>query len=93
MNVEELFEKHEDEFLNYEGDPDLSNLVRDVYIFNKLEPFVKGGYLIGSAPYDEMYFTVNTREVTNTLSEEEMIKLIRCDLRHSSDHECFVMFI
>lgn len=92
MNVKELFEKHENEFLNYRADPSLEDKVHDFVVFESLVKFVKRGDLIGNLGYEEIYLNVDVAEVVNTLSEDALVKLIRCGLRYSDEHECFVMF-
>lgn len=92
MNAKELFDKHENEFLNYRADPSLEDKVHDFVVFESLVKFVKRGDLICNLGYEEIYLNVDVAEVVNTLSEDELVRLIRCGLRYSECHECFVMF-
>lgn len=92
--TQEFFEKHAEEYLAHAKDPDLSGIVHDFYIFSKLANYaVPHRDLLVDARYEEIYFSVDPEQVYRDLPEEEMIRLIRCGLRYSAEHECFCMFV
>lgn len=92
MDVKELFDKYEDEYLNYRVDPALEGKVHDFIVFEALVPFVERGDLVGNYGYEEIYLNVDVEKVLSKLTEDEIVRLIRCGLRYSEDRECFVMF-
>ena len=94
MTVAEFFEKHSDEYLRYHGDELIENVTHDLYVFNKLAQFVeKPKDLLVSATYGEIWFNVKPEDALKSLSELDMIRLIRCGLRYSEEDECFCMFV
>lgn len=94
MNIVEFFEKYEDEYLNYRKDPDISNVTHDFYVMNALSSYVESPMdLIISSTNEEICFSVDPEFVYESLSEGEMIQLIRCGLRYSGEYECFCMFV
>lgn len=94
MTVAEFFKKHSGEYLRYQGDEDIENVTHDLYVFNKLAPFAeKSKALLVSATYEEIWFGVDPEEVFKCSTKLDMIRLIRCGLRYSEEHECFCMFV
>lgn len=92
MNISEFFSNNGDEFLKSYKDPEIKDIIHDLFVFNKLAPFVERGDLICASSRDEIFFNVDPEQVFTSLTSYELIKLIRCGLRYSEDQECFVMF-
>lgn len=93
MTIEELFEKHQDEFLQYERDSSLKCEPRDITLFNMLSDLAAGGGLIAGALHEEIFFSVDLNDFVRFFSEEEVVRMIRCGLRYDSERECLCMFV
>lgn len=94
MTIEELFEKHQDEFLQYERDYSLKDKAKDVTLFNMLSDKIPPHKdLIIGAWYEEIFFDVDLDDFVTFFSEEEIVRMIRCGLRYDSERECLCMFV
>jgi len=94
MNIEELFEKYEDEFLNYRVDPSLEKIRKDFTIFKMLnDKFPSHKDLISGSGHEEIFLDVDPKELLSVFTEEEIVKMIRCGLRFSSEYDCLCMYV
>jgi len=92
MNIHELFDKHEDEYLHWErvenkktNRPDLHALL----LLDELFP-IDGDIIIG-AEHGIFYVAVDD-EQSEILTEEQVIELLRCGCHWDSETDIFLAF-
>ena len=96
--LEELFEKHsEDEYLEFERIQNPKHTRRDIcamLIIHEIQSrneSQRQDTMISWAGHEEIYLDVNVEEISEYITEEEIIDLIRCGVRLEESN--FAMFI
>ena len=96
MNVEEMFEKHSDEYIKFENVPlerKLSNRP-DLCAFLLLEKLVPDTTdIVASAEHDEIFLGVDLDALEKVATEEDIITLIRCGVHYNSEYNALTMFV
>lgn len=100
MTLEELqalFDKHGDEFLNFNLVEQPRHRRRDVAAFillDELSPPNEGKHspMVSWATHDEITLDAAPNEVAANATEAQVVELIRCGVRYSADNDCFEMF-
>lgn len=95
MNIAEMFEEHDDEFLKFDRVENKRSNRRDLHAFivlDELFPEENTGDIIAAAEHDEIFLDIK-EEKFEQLEESQVIELIRCGVRYSSDYNCFCMFV
>lgn len=89
LNIQELFAKHDDKFLEDSDEFDC----RDLVAFNILKQY-RGNddKIICSAEHDVIYLNVDINLLAEGSTEDEIITLIRCGVIYDSYNECFSMY-
>jgi hypothetical protein len=93
-NLEELFDKHDDEYLNFKRvQPKLSSRpdIHAFIILDKLLPAKSD--IISAAEHDEIFLDVDPEELAKVATEEQIVELIRCGVRYDSDTGSLAMFV
>lgn len=99
MSVDELaslFEKHSDEFLQFDQIPadKRKHKCEDLHAFELLNQLVpQDGDIICHAEHDEIWLAASLEELAKVITEEQVIELIRCGVRCDSDTETLCMFV
>ncbi len=92
LNLEEVFEKHNEEFLHFERIEKPRHPRPDLCAFLMLHDLApKHGDMVSSASHDEIWLEVEVVELADVITEEQVIDLIRCGIRYSDD--CLCMFV
>ena len=92
-NVEELFEKYEDEFLKFERVENKRSQRRDLHAFLLLDELCPSTRtIVGCAEHDEIFLEPSP-EALETATEEQIVELIRCGVRISSETDSLAMFV
>jgi hypothetical protein len=94
LNLAELWHKHDDEFLEFERvSPKRSNRP-DLHAFLLLDELVPGVCdIVSSAEHDEICLEISLEELAEAATEEQIIELIRCGVRYSTDYDCLALFV
>jgi hypothetical protein len=93
MNIQELFEKHSDEYLKFERVERKLTRRPDLHAFMVLDNlFPRDSDLVSAAERDEIFLDVEAEEI-ETLTEAMVIELIRCGVRYDSEFDCLAMFV
>lgn len=93
MNINELFEKHSDEYLEFEKVENKFSTRPDLHAFILLDKlFPSERDMVSAAEYDEIFLSVAPEQI-KTLSENQIVELIRCGVRYSTDYDCFRMLV
>ena len=96
--IEELDDKHEDEYLDWEKVPAERRLHerRDIHVFLMLDKcfpdFGKQHDMVAGADHDEIYLGADPED-ENTLTEEILVDMIRAGLRFDGGTGGFAMFV
>lgn len=96
--LEELFEKHSDEFLEFERieNPkhtrsDLCAMLMISEIQSRYYPEKRFSKMISWAGHEEIYLDVDVEEISEYITKQEIIDLIRCGVRFEESN--FAMFV
>ena len=93
MNIEDIFEKHNDEYLKFERVVNPLHPRSDLAGFLLLDKIAPGtNDMISAAEHDEFFLDVDMEGFKKVATEENIITLIRCGIRYSSEYDCFCMF-
>lgn len=96
--LEELFEKHSSEFVEFERikNPkhtrsDLCAMLMIDEIQSRYYPQIRTAKMISWAGHDEIHLDVDVEEISEYITEKEIIDLIRCGIRLEEGN--FAMFV
>lgn len=98
IDVKELFEKHNEEFLKFDRieEPlvDAPDLCAMLYMTNFLttEQCECHHNIILYSEHDEIFFSIDVDYFSEIASEFDVIYLIRCGVRYSENFSSFCMF-
>ncbi len=97
LNIEELFEKHDDEYIKFDRVQNPRHSRPDLCAFlmlHDLSPAKKPGRdMISSAEHDEIWLDIDVDQVAENATEEDIITLIRCGIRFDTDNWAFALFV
>jgi len=95
VNIEELFKKYTNEYLHFERVDNPLSTRPDLSAFLLLDKLL--GYsnedILSCAGHDEVFLSADVEELAKVASEEDIITLIRCGVRYSSEYDCLCMFV
>lgn len=93
LDLQALFDKHGDEFLNFQLIENPRHPLRDVCAFlmlHDLAPMKR--VAVSYASHDQIALAAEPTLVAASATEAQVIDLIRCGVRYSADQDCFEMF-
>lgn len=105
LNLEEVFEKHKEEFLKFERIESPAHAVPDICAFLLLADLdvlqrASGGEsrgkqmdIVACAEHDQIWLNANCCELAEIATEEQIIYLARCGVMYESDTESLSMFV
>jgi hypothetical protein len=94
LDLDDLFKKHEDEYLKFDRISKPSHPRPDVCAFlllHELCPNTKD--MVAAAEHDEVWLQPEPDELAENATEEDIITLIRCGVRLDSDVDSLAMFV
>lgn len=89
MNIEETFEKHDDEYLKFDRVENKRSQRADLHAFmllDELAPSKKS--IVAAAEHDEFWVGVDIEEIEDKLTEDQVIELVRCGVRYGEYGLC-----
>lgn len=93
MTAEELFEKHNDEYLEFERVENPKSRRADMHAFIRLDELFPGNQdMVSAVAHDEIWLVVEPEQV-EALDEATVIELTRCGVRYDSESDCLAMFV
>lgn len=95
LDLEALFEKHEDEYIKFERETAPRHPRPDICAFlmlHELAPGKTGRDMIGAAEHDEIWLDVDVDTVAEYANEQQIVTLIRCGVRFDRENHAFAMF-
>ncbi len=96
QNLNELFEKHEDEFLKFERISSPLSKRPDVHAFLLLDTIVppkRERDMVSATAHDEIYLDVDATELAAAITDEQARDLARCGVRYDSAYDSLCMFV
>jgi hypothetical protein len=92
MNLNEIFEKYNDEYLKFDRVENKLSKRRDIHAFLILDGLAPDDNpVISAASYDEICLSVNP-DILKNVDEKVIIDLIRCGVWHESLYDCLKMY-
>lgn len=93
MDFNELSEKFEDEFLQFDMIEAKRSRRPDLHAFLLLDELVPGDRdIIGAAHHDEFFIDVDCDELIKVLTVAHWIELTRCGVRYDRENDSLAMF-
>lgn len=90
---EDLYEKHNEEFLRFERVETKFSQRPDLHAFILLDKIIPDDSdIISASEHDEIYLSVSPEELLKEATEEQLIELIRCGVRYDSQTDSLSMF-
>lgn len=101
LDLKEVFDKHEDEFLKFERVESPRHQRADLCAFLMLhdlaprEPTKKGYVrdMIACAEHDEIWIDSDVAVLAANATEDDIVTLIRCGVRFDADVESLAMYV
>lgn len=96
LNLSELFQKYEDEFLKYERIENPPSQHPDICAFLLLErlvPAKKNLKMIDGADHDIIYIITDAQKLAEVATEDDIRYLVRCGVMYDEDNESLTMFV
>jgi len=88
MDIEKLFDKHEDDFLGFAKINNKRSNRPDLHAFLLLDELFPGNTdMIGGAEHDEFWLDIEIEDIEK-LTEEQVIELVRCGVRFDEESLC-----
>ena len=93
MTSRERFEKHDDEFIKFDRVDNKRSQRRDLHAFLLLtELFPSTSKIVSGAGHDEIWLSPTGKQV-ETLTDFQILELVRCGVRYDDEHESLCMFV
>lgn len=96
LDLEALFEKHENEYIKFEREQSPRHPRPDVCAFlllHDLAPSEKAGRdMVAAAEHDEIWLDADVDTVAEKATEDQIVTLIRCGVRFDRENYAFAMF-
>ena len=85
MDIEQLFEKHDNEYLKFDGVKNKLSTRPDLHAFLMLDKLFPGtDDMVCAAGHDIFYLGIGS-EMINKLTEDQVIELARCGVLYQED--------
>lgn len=93
--IDELFEKHEEESHKFERITNKLATRADIHAFillDRLFPSDNGADIISCAEHDQIWISIETERL-ETLTEDNIVELMRCGVWWESQFDSLSMFV
>lgn len=88
-----LFEKYEDDYIQFEKVEHKRSSRPDIHAFILLNELVPGTEdMVSAAEHDEIYISIDVDKLAEAISEDQAVELIRCGVR-MGDYDGLAMFV
>lgn len=93
--MEELFEKHNDEYLEFGRVENKTSRRADLHAFNLLDRLVPGETddMVVGAEHDEIYLAISGEALAAAVTPDQIVELIRCGVRYDDGTDSLCMFV
>jgi len=90
----ELFEKYDEEFLQFDKVLDRTSHRPDLHAFVLLDKIIPGSTdIVSGAEHDEIFLGIDLEEFARRVTEEQIVELNQCGVRYASEYDCLAMFV
>jgi len=94
MNVKEIFEKNNAEFLKFGNVQNKLSQRADLHAFMLLDALLPGDQdMVSAADHEEIWLDVGIEDLAAVATEAQIVELIRCGVRLDSEFDCLCMFV
>lgn len=98
IDLEKVFEKHKDEYLEFKREQTPKHPRRDISAFillHELVPLLKNNSrnMILSARYNQVWLDADINTVAKNATEEQIVTLIRCGVHLDIQKNALSMFV
>lgn len=91
--LHERMEAIHDEYLKFERVVNPPSKRCDLCAFMLLDSLLPDTKdIIAAAEHDEIFLGVDADELNQVVSDEQLLTLVRCGMRHDSGYDCLAMF-
>lgn len=93
MNLKEMFEQCDDDYINFDGVVNKRSQRADLHAFIVLDELCPGGGdIITASEHDEFFLAIDCDELEAKATPEIIRDLSRCGIRYDEEHHCLCMF-
>ena len=95
IDLEAVFEKHEDEYIKFERVEKKLHPRPDICAFLLLDTIVPGEDrdMVCGAEHDEIFLATDCEKLAEVATEDDIIMLARCGVRYDSNTDSLAMFV
>ena len=94
LDLKELWEKNENEYLKFERVENKTSQRADLHAFMLLDKIIPGkSDIVSCADHDEIWLDVKPKQLAEVATEQQVIELIRCGVRLDDFNDSFAMFV
>lgn len=95
LNLDEVFEKFEDDYIKFERVENKLHPRPDVCAFLLLDKLVSnaGRDIVAGAEHDEIWLDVDCEKLAAVATEDDILMLTRCGVRYDDDVGRLAMFV
>ena len=94
MSLDEIFDKHAAEFLQFARIDNKTSQRPDLHAFNLLDKLCPDNVdMLSCAEHDEVLLSVSAEELTAAATEDQLVELHRCGVRYNPDTDSLSMLV
>lgn len=106
MNLAEVFERHNEEFLKFERVANKRSMRADLHAFLLLDEIVppeptrgrpdvkdEASDMVAAAEHDEIWLETDVGKLAERATEDQIVELIRCGVRFDDGVDSLCMFV
>lgn len=94
INLQERFEKFEDDYLEFEKINNKRSLRPDLHAFILLDELFPGKKeIISSSGYEEIYLDIDIEEFRLRITDLQIQELVRCGIRYHKEFDCLALYV
>lgn len=94
LNIKELFEKHDEEFLKFDQIKNKLSKRPDLHAFILLDSILPSDdNIISGSGHEEIWLKIDLEELAEKATEEQIVDLHRCGVHYFEEYDCLGMFV
>ena len=94
MDIKAMFEKYNDEYLQFDNVENPVHQRPDLCAFLTLDRLCFGHFnMVASAGHDQIWLDTDVAALSNTVTEDDILLLVRCGVNFDEDTESLFMFV
>jgi len=94
MDLKEVFDKFEDEYIKFDRVTDRLSERPDLHAFLLLDRLLPGkkGNMVAAAQHDKIWLDTDCERLAEVATEADILTLVRCGVMYDDDYESLAMF-